>query len=233
MSYILDALNRADAERERGSVPGLHARQTYAQTSKAANSHSRLWIALAAALTMAGIAAGVWLWRSPADTATPAVAATAPGIVPVPVPAPAADPAPVPSAPVAAAPVEIPVAKPAKRPVAPTKTPKVAQKPVVDKSPVQPQAAPKPTPIEKEIVAASAAVSIPLLSELSSTVRGQVPPLTITGAVYSKNPGQRLLLVNNQVLNQGHLAAPEVTLEEIRANSSVFSFRGTKFRLQH
>lgn len=186
-------------------------------------------------MTIVGIAAGVWLWRSTADTATPAVAAPtpAPAVVPVPVPAPETDPAPLPTAPVAAAPVEIPVAKPAKRTAAPTKTPKVAQKAVMDKNPVQPQIAPKPVPIEKEIVTESAAVSIPLLSELSNTVRSQIPALTITGAVYSKNPGQRLLLVNNQVLNQGHLAAPEVTLEEIRANSSVFSFRGTKFRLQH
>jgi general secretion pathway protein B len=110
------------------------------------------------------------------------------------------------------------VAKPAKHPVAPTKAPK---------------ATPKPTAIEKEVVTANAAASIPLLSELSSGVRGQIPPLNITGAVYSKNPGQRLLLVNNQVLNQGHLAAPEVTLEEIRPNTSVFSFRGTKFRMAH
>ena len=28
MSYILDALRRADAERERGAVPSLHAQQS-------------------------------------------------------------------------------------------------------------------------------------------------------------------------------------------------------------
>ena len=94
-------------------------------------------------------------------------------------------------------------------------------------------AASRPAPIEKEVVTANVAVSIPLLSELSNSVRSQIPPLNITGAVYSKNPGQRLLLVNNLVLNQGNLAAPEVTLEEIRTNSSVFSFRGTRFRLAH
>jgi general secretion pathway protein B len=202
MSYILDALNRADAERERGSVPGLHARQTYVKTSKVSNEHSRLWMALVATLTIAGIAAGVWFWRAPVDTAPPAIAKPAIAAAAAAAPAPAAPPAPVPTAPVAA----------------PT---------------IAPKAAPKPTLIEKEVVIANVAVSIPLLSELSSSVRSQIPPLTITGTVYSKNPGQRLLLVNNQVLNQGNLAAPEVTLEEIRANSSVFSFRGTRFRLEH
>lgn len=205
MSYILDALNRADAERERGSVPGLYARQTYVQPSKSSNAHRRLWIALVATLTIAGIASGVWLWRTPAATITPAVA----------------EPAAVPAAPAPTAPPAPPAlaAKPAKQPVAPTKAPKA--------SPV------KPTPIEKEAVNATAAASSPLLSELSSSVRSQIPPLNITGVVYSENPGQRLLLINNQVLNQGHLAAPEVTLEEIRPNSSVFSFRGTKFRMAH
>lgn len=197
MSYILDALNRADAERERGSVPGLHARQTYVKTARVTNQHSRFWMALVATLTIAGIAAGVWFWRAPADTAPPAIAELAIATAPA-----APVPAPVPTAPVAA----------------PTKAP---------------MATPKPTPIEKKVIIANVAVSIPLLSELSSGVRSQIPPLTITGAVYSKNPGQRLLLVNNQVLNQGSLAAPELTLEEIRANSSVFSFRGTRFRLEH
>ena len=191
MSYILDALNRADAERERGSVPGLHARQTYVKTSKVSNEHSRLWMALVVTLTIAGISAGVWFWRAPADTAPPAIAELAIVAAPAEPPTP---PAPVPTATVAA----------------PTTAPK---------------AAPKPTP--------NGPVGIPLLSELASDVRSQVPPLTITGAVYSKTPGQRLLLVNNQVLNQGNLAAPQVTLEEIRVNSSVFSFRGTRFRLAH
>lgn len=216
MSYILDALNRADAERERGSVPGLHARQTYAQTSKVSKANSRTWIALVATLTVASMAAGVWFWRAPADAAPPAIAkftiAAAPAVA-----APPAPPAPVSAAPV----------------VIPTTTPKETPKSPAVKSTVQPHTVSRPTPAEKEVVTANVAVSIPLLSELSSSVRSQIPPLNITGAVYSKDPSQRVLLVNNQVLNQGGLAAPEVTLEEIRANSSVLSFRGTKFRLQH
>ena len=72
-----------------------------------------------------------------------------------------------------------------------------------------------------------------MLSELPDTIRRQLPPLVINGSVYSSNPGQRLLLVNNLVLPQGAQAAPEVTLEEIRPKSSVFSFRGSRFQLAH
>jgi general secretion pathway protein B len=98
-------------------------------------------------------------------------------------------------------------------------------------------ATPKPKPLPLPVVKASAPqadpATIPRLSELSEDLRREIPPLTITGSVYSESPGQRLLLVNGQVLAQGSLAAPDVTLEEIRAKSSVFSFRGTRFQVMH
>ena len=50
MSYILDALKRADAERGRGAVPGLHARQ---MTTPAAHSaRNRVWLAVGATLAL-------------------------------------------------------------------------------------------------------------------------------------------------------------------------------------
>jgi general secretion pathway protein B len=76
-------------------------------------------------------------------------------------------------------------------------------------------------------------VNSPLWGELPQDIRIQIPTLTITGAVYSENPTQRLLLLNGQVLSQGSLAAPDVTLERIGATHSEFSFRGTRFRIAH
>jgi general secretion pathway protein B len=73
----------------------------------------------------------------------------------------------------------------------------------------------------------------PLLGELPEDIRRQIPALTITGAVYSDNPAQRLLLVNGQVLTQGSPVAPDVTLVEIHSGHSEFSFRGTRFRIVH
>ncbi len=73
----------------------------------------------------------------------------------------------------------------------------------------------------------------PLAAALPDNLRGQLPPLTITGSVYSDDPKQRLLLINGLVLRQGGSPAKDVTIEEIRAGSTVFSFRGTRFRLAH
>src|SRR5689334_7347913 len=58
MSYILDALRRADAERERGAVPGLSSQQhAYVEDDAAKPQRPRMlvWavVALAAALVVA------------------------------------------------------------------------------------------------------------------------------------------------------------------------------------
>ncbi|HWS05455.1 MAG TPA: general secretion pathway protein GspB, partial [Burkholderiaceae bacterium] len=79
--------------------------------------------------------------------------------------------------------------------------------------------------------ATAPAPAAPLLGELPESAKRGLAPLTITGAVYSENPGQRLLLVNGQVLPQGAMAAPEVLIEEIQARSATFNFRGTRFRI--
>jgi len=234
MSYILDALKRADAERERGAVPGLHARHVAAPASQAAYSvRQRVWTAVAAALALAGIAAaGLWIWQTPDDPARLAV--VEPTAVNPPAPTPSAQPAPVtnalpptaqpaPAASRAALSPPLPVGAPAdSRPAPPARA--IA---------TQPQPRPQPEPVAKAAASQAAAPTVRLLGELPENMRRQIPSLAITGSVYSKNPDKRLLLVNNQVLAQGSPAAPDVNLEEIQAKSSVFSFRGTRFRVVH
>ncbi|MDB5743200.1 MAG: hypothetical protein JWR68_1515 [Polaromonas sp.] len=288
MSYILDALKRADAERERGTVPGLHARQaTAAAFPPAYSGRNRIRLAGAAALVLGGVAAAaLWLWQpsgstvrvaavEPAAVAKPPVAAAPGPVAPTPPQLPAQTPVPPPAtapatasrpAPVAAAPAPVPaparqpaVATPRARASSPTVPPVVAKpaaKPAPSTAALESLPAPAPSSPSAAKTTAPAAASaptatatpsppdagapappfpaaIPLLSELPENIRRQVPPLAITGSVYSQNPGQRLLLVNNQVLAQGGLAAPELTLEQIQAKGSVFVFRGTRFRVAH
>ena len=62
MSYILDALRRADAERSRGAVPGLHAQSLPSDAEPAARNYSPLvWAAgVAGVLLAAGVAILLW-----------------------------------------------------------------------------------------------------------------------------------------------------------------------------
>lgn len=222
MSYILDALKRADAERQHGTVPSLHTRQvTTPALQNTSGAQNRRWLTAGAVLILAAAAAvGGWFWRAPSNDAPrqadAQIALTSPVASPPPLPALAAPtllPAPVP-APVTAA------------PVAPKPKPEPAPKP---EAPPRRIAAPKPTPPPP----AAASADLPLLSELPDNIRRQIPAMAINGVVYSDNPGQRVLLVNQQVLTQGSQAVPDVKLEEIRPHSSVFSFQGTRFRLAH
>ena len=143
MSYILDALQRADAERGRGNVPGLHARQLPTALEEAAAARTGLrrplvWGGLLV-LVLAATVAGLWMWRSPASPSAPVVTATAsqtaPATTPVASPPlPAAVPV-VPAVPVA------PVVSPA-APTAPTATPPAALAPSAPASVGAPPAPP-------------------------------------------------------------------------------------------
>ncbi|KQO26197.1 hypothetical protein ASF11_00290 [Acidovorax sp. Leaf76] len=165
MSYILDALRRADAERGRGAVPGLHthAAPTAGLSPAAGRSGaSGLWIGVACAAAVAVLAvAGTWWVMQPRPSAPAAATVAAATTPPVPAAtsttAPAAQApmvaaAPAPIAPPAAAPAPPPVvaAAPAspepravdKRPAAPPR-----ERPVAAAPPSQPPAARLPAPL--------------------------------------------------------------------------------------
>jgi general secretion pathway protein B len=207
MSYILDALKRADAERGRGAAPGLHTHhQVPSGSPGTANANRPLWLAVAAGVTLLLLAAGFWFWRAAGD------------------PAPVAEQTATP--PVATAPVQ--VAQAPKTPVRPVAT----AAPTAAKAVVS---APAPAAPASPVAAASATApaAAPLLAELPQGIRSQIPKITITGSVYSASPAQRLLLANNLVLAQGDQVAPDLTLEEIQPRSSVLIFKGTRFRVMH
>ncbi|MEP6791056.1 MAG: general secretion pathway protein GspB [Ramlibacter sp.] len=203
MSYILDALRKADAQRERDPARGIHAQAANAPAAAAAPDKlpSRL-MALAAGLALIGV--GLVWWRMDSVQAPVVVVAPAP-VAAVPV-SPIIQPPPAPA-----------VVAPAPRPVAVE-----ARKPAV-KAPVPvPAVAPAPPAAPDRIVA---------LAELPADVQRELPKLAISGAVYSDNPAQRMLIANGQVVNEGAELAPGLVLEQIRPKSAVLKFRGLRFSL--
>ena len=124
MSYILEALRRADAdrERERGGVPGLHARPMAVDMLEApARTPPAVWLAAAgAALALLAVVLW-WARRSPVP---------APLVVVAPVPAPA----------VATAPAAAPAVPPPGMQTVPAQT--LPQPPQAQPASPAPQAAP-------------------------------------------------------------------------------------------
>ena len=125
MSYILDALRRADAERERGAVPGLHAQPVPAASDPSPSPPGiRVGtLVLAIAVVLAVLVTVSWQWFTPE---TPRIAVGPPAVPVAPPAVPAAPPRAVaPVAPVALDP--IPAPRPAV-PAAAAKEPPAAER---------------------------------------------------------------------------------------------------------
>ncbi len=223
MSYILDALRRAQAERGRGSVPGLHTPATPAAGLPAADaSPARGMLRALLALALgAGLAGGAWwLWRTPSAPAPVAapptpVAAVAPPAPPAAVQA-APEPAPA-AAPASAAP------PPRSAPPAARAERRAADAAPAAKAPTPRSAPPKPTEAPAAPVFAQA--------DLPPAVREQLPTLQLAGLTYSSNPLYRMVIVNRQVLHEGDQAAPGLVLERIEPGRTIWSFRGYRYAL--
>lgn len=223
MSYILDALRKADAQRERDPARGIHAQPVpVSPLDRPAGRQTRLWLWGSAVLAgVVVLAAAAW-WLVPPVApmaATGPMAASAPALAMAPVPA-----VPVaPALPVAPAPLPATAVLPAPPPPAP---PEPAPAPLQLK-PALALAAPAPeqaTPAQERVLS---------VSELPADVQRELPKLAISGGVYSANPAQRMLIVNGQVLGEGADAAPGVRLEQIRAKTAVLSYRGYRYGLAY
>lgn len=203
MSYILDALKRADAERERGLVPGLHS-QSAAALPQAAQTVDRpkRWPALLLALAvllMTATAAAWWLTRPPG---TANVAAPAPVAAAVPPPAQAV-PAPTPPAP--------------------------PSLPILAPPPPAPPAPPSTAAALPDAPAPAGTTKVRALNELPPDVRSQLPQVAITGGTYSSNREHRMLIANGKVVREGEEIAPGLQLESIAPGKAVLNHQGTRY----
>ncbi len=249
MSYILDALRKADADRERDPSRGIHAQPVTATAAPSVNRRAGTWITAGAAV--AAVLAGAWFWRGddkpvpvaaqPRTQAQMPVAAAPPVVLqppvaqPAPLP-PAAQVMPPPAPVIVQAAPQVPMRLPASKAVAPVPTPAtpgspptaIAPPPVVAKAqePAAPAAAPAP--------AASANVPrVVAQSDLPPDVQRDLPKLAISGGVYSENVAQRMLIVGGQVVNEGSEVAPGLVLEQIRPKTAVLRFRNLRYAVPY
>lgn len=217
MSYILDALRRAESERQRGQVPGLGALPPpQASAAGPAGSRAVWWAALG--LLLLGLAAVLlwWLQRpvpSPSAAGVESARSAPPATVPAPTVATPAAKSASESAPVAAAATAVSL----------TASPAPVSLPMVVSAP--PAAA--PVPVEPAVQAQPAAdTRIVKLTELTPQQRSEWPALVVGGSVWSDSAASRFVILNGQVLREGQAAAPGLTLERIQPRAVLLRWRG-------
>ncbi len=233
MSLILDALRKADAERERGSVPGLRSQPVVPSSDGVATEKTtgRVgWPAIAIGIGVGLALAAIWMFVSRAPD--PRAAASQSAVMPVPM-APTAAPSPAPIA----TPSELP---PATTAMPPRDAASAGAASAGASGPIA-----EPAPWTRPGDGASAAASPPARGRggatsdlpvypydlLPSQVRAALPPLTVSGSIYSSDPRGRSLIVNGRLMREGNAVTPELTIEEIRQKSAIFAFRAYRFEV--
>lgn len=252
MSFILDALRKSDAERQRNAAPAI----TDARYSPLPGRRSPWLPVLALALLANLVFFGWWLLdRDDAPAAAPPgipPAAMSPGRTaagpppqpateswspppaerPLPAVRPLAreadpEPAPVPEGP--DAPVEAPiVAEMAERP---RESPSVIA-PAADAAPPAPaDSAPvRPAPTADD-ASVRVARGLPTADELVADGRLPGPGLVLELHVYSSTPQNRFVIINSRRYNEGATLNEGPTVESITSDGVILSSRGTRFVL--
>ena len=242
MSYILDALRRADAERERGAVPSLQSQQHTIIEDDAATARPRslVWAVVALALALLAVLG----WNLLGGGAPPPRAPIEGSITtPVPAPLPALQPAPalptatapaVPTAPATPAQTATASAAPTLQP-APTPTATPTSSTGADAR----RAAPAPparrvaatTPATHGGAGATAEPRVYAQSELPDEIRRDLPKIAFNGSSYSGDAASRMVMINGQVFHEGDRLGPDLVLERIRLKSAVMAFKGWRYEV--
>jgi general secretion pathway protein B len=227
MSYILEALRKADQERSAGSVPDLEA--VHESSVRTAGSSRWVWI-LGAVLVLNGLLLAVLLLRdggseieAVVEAGQPAVKTTVrdvpvsppPAVISQPVP-PALPPAPAPvAAPASPAPASAASAAPVVRqPVAPTP----AREPEPEAVRI---AAPRPAAVPQD--------GVPYWDDMTLEFRSGLDMPRLDVHVYDSDPQRRFLLIELKKYREGDTLANGAVVEEILPEGVRLSYRGSRF----
>ncbi len=217
MSYILDALRRADAEREHGDVPGLHTQQFgVLPGDDEAPRRPRLLIGTIVVLVVALAGVLAWTFFGGSDTTPKAVVVAVPVTPPMPMPM-AMTALPLPATSQA---VVVP-------PPAPASAASVKEA-IVRRTPVRP-AVRKDDADAAPMAAASDRIYT--LAELPEPIRRGLPKIAYGGGSFSADKASRMAFLNGQVFHEGDTVAPGLVLKQIKQKGAVLSYKGYRYEI--
>ncbi|WP_295993439.1 general secretion pathway protein GspB [Rugamonas sp.] len=78
---------------------------------------------------------------------------------------------------------------------------------------------------------AAADEPIPSLRELPEPIQRAIPPVTVGGYIYSRNPADRLLVIDKVLRHEGEELAPGFVLEKLQPKAAIFNYKGYRYRV--
>ncbi len=210
VSYILEALKKAEAQRGQGQVPGIHDQHMLPEFGGAEREGQSLliWIIMGMGLLMMGLLVWVMVRPDAPDAPNaPAAQAVRSATLPLATQTPSAENA------SASAQTDADVM------AKPTKAVKVKDR-----------ASEKITP---KADAVSNKLPVEPLLELPEAMRAELPRLNFGGAMHSDTPAMRMLIVNGQLLHEGDAVSPDLTLEEINLKQATLRYKGYRYTAKY
>jgi len=228
MSYILEALKKADQTRTVGEIPGLESAHWGERRSRSSHKYRWLWVVIVL-LVVNGILIAVLLDRDGMDETGVAVDGEGhtdahPGALAV-KPVPRSETKYPGVQQVAPRPK---VARPVQAPAASPVTPGIARPAPVPVTPGAPPAvvppAPQPVP--------AAPSGVPTWDDLSLEFRSGFTLPRIDVHVYADNPARRFILVDLEKYREGDTLASGAVVEKISPEGVQLYYQGTKFLVE-
>lgn len=240
MSFILDALRKSDAERQRAAPPGLTDVRYAARPAR-----RNAWLPILVLVLAANVAfMGVWIYRSQGAAPEPGSPATAPGqagaVLPAPVTVPL--PAPAPAADIRPLAREVEYGEPLMEPELDDEFPgSQATVPVLAEGPdIGPGSRGRAAPaaVAEGPPAAPARPSrivagndLPTAEQLMGSGGLNTPVLNLDLHVYSSKPADRFVVINSRKYREGGQLSEGPTVESITGDGVVLAMQGRRFTL--
>lgn len=257
MSYLLDALRKADRERQLGTVPDLATPIESAVDAKRATPAWSVWIIVTImTLNIAVLALILWQWTDVFADPTTSAPLTPAVSVPQSAPdrqQPMLEPRSMPARGVPAS------GQLAHRPTVTTAA-AVQAEPAATQSPAQARTALGAATSSNARAAGAPAghsslelarlrtntansglahdaperrfAPAPLLQSLSASVRAGLPDYTVNGLLYSARPGLSFVLINDGRYHEGERIPGAGAVQTITADGAVINYKGRRFRLR-
>jgi general secretion pathway protein B len=92
----------------------------------------------------------------------------------------------------------------------------------------EPAARPATRPVTRSAPAVSEKQVIEFY-DLPAAIKQQLPAIIISAHVYSSNPLQRSIVINNNFMEEGEYVIDDLRLHEITPDGAIFDFRDTRF----